>query len=103
MPLVVIYAVARRLLLTPSSQHYCALGGHFARAFTCLTESSRMTSGRNNRGQGDVPPEAGFANRLLVRITRLPKPFRRAIGWTVYLALVLVMFAVTLLPVWWSQ
>lgn len=62
-----------------------------------------MDKGGYHRGQGDIPPEAGFANRLLVRIARLPRPVRQAIGWTVYLALVLVMFGVTLMPVWWSQ
>jgi hypothetical protein len=103
MPLVFIYTVARRLLLTPGSHHSCAPGDHSSPAFRCLTESARMVSGGYHRGKGDIPPEAGFANRLLVRIARLPRPFRRAIGWTVYLALVLVMFVVTLMPVWWSQ
>lgn len=95
--------VARRLLFTSGNHHSCALGGHSSLAFSSLIESARMASGGYHRGKGDVPPEAGLINRLRVRIARPPRLFRLAIGWTVYMALVLLMFVVTLMPVWWSR
>ncbi|MBB3917296.1 hypothetical protein GGQ65_004612 [Rhizobium fabae] len=48
-------------------------------------------------------PDAGFADRLLVRIARLLRPFRLAIGWAIYLTLVMVMFVESLMPVWWPE
>lgn len=99
MLLVFIQTVARRLLLTPGSQHSCSLGGHSPLAFGCLIESARMASEGYHHGQGDVPSGAGFADRLLGRIARLPRPFRLAIGWAIYLTLVLGMFVVSLMPV----
>ena len=103
MPLAFIPTVARRLLRTPGSHHSCSLGGHSPLAFGCLIESARMASEGYHRGQGDVPAQAGFADRLLVRIARLPRPFRLAIGWAIYLTLVMVMFVVSLMPVWWPE
>ncbi|NKL22959.1 hypothetical protein [Rhizobium leguminosarum] len=62
-----------------------------------------MRDRRHHHGEDDIPPQTAAANRLLVRIARLPRPFRQAIGWMIFLTLAVAMFLVTLMPVWWSK